>query len=50
MLFNLSYLNSNLALTLCYLNPALNNSALLHYITAIKFMSEEIAILQRIWK
>ena len=50
MLFNLSYLNSNLALTLCYLNPALNNSALLHYITAIKFMSEEIAYLQRIWK
>ena len=28
MLFNLSNLNSNLALTLGYLNPALNNSAL----------------------
>ena len=28
MLFKLSYLNSNLALTLGYLNPALNNSAL----------------------
>ena len=40
MLFNLSYLNSNLALTL-----VTNNSALLHYITAIKFMSEEIAYL-----
>ena len=34
MLFKLSNLNSNLALTLGYLNPALNNSALmfkLHY-------------------
>ena len=28
MIFKLSYLNSNLALTLGYLNPALNNSAL----------------------
>ena len=28
MSFKLSYLNSNLALTLGYLNPALNNSAL----------------------
>ena len=28
MLFKLSNLNSNLALTLAYLNPALNNSAL----------------------
>ena len=28
MLFNLSNLNSNLAITLGYLNPALNNSAL----------------------
>ena len=28
MLFKLSNLNSNLALTLSYLNPALNNSAL----------------------
>ena len=28
MIFELSYLNSNLALTLGYLNPALNNSAL----------------------
>ena len=27
MLFKLSYLNSNFALTLGYLNPALNNSA-----------------------
>ena len=31
MLFKLSNLNSNLALTLGYLNPALNNSALDHY-------------------
>ena len=30
MLFKLSNLNSNLALTLGYLNPALNNSALTH--------------------
>ena len=29
MIFKLSYLNSNLALTLGYLNPALNNPALL---------------------
>ena len=29
MLFKLSNLNSNLALTLGYLNPALNNSALM---------------------
>ena len=28
MPFKLSYLNSNLALTLGYLNPSLNNSAL----------------------
>ena len=28
MIFKLSYVNSNLALTLGYLNPALNNSAL----------------------
>ena len=27
MLFKLANLNSNLALTLCYLNPALKNSA-----------------------
>ena len=27
MIFKFSYLNSNLALTLGYLNPALNNSA-----------------------
>ena len=29
LLLRLSYLNSNFALTLCYLNPALNNPALL---------------------
>ena len=34
MLFNLSNLNSNLALTMGYLNPALNNSALV-----VKMMS-----------
>ena len=28
MIFKLSYLNSNLPLTLGYLNPALNNSVL----------------------
>ena len=28
MIFKLSYLNLNIALTLDYLNPALNNSAL----------------------
>ena len=32
MLFKLSNLNSNLALTLGYLNPALNNSAQVNYI------------------
>ena len=32
MLFKLSNLNSNLALTLGYLNPALNNSALVKII------------------
>jgi len=32
MLFKLSNLNSNLALTLGYLNPALNNSALFDHI------------------
>ena len=30
MLFKLSTANSNLALTLCYLNPALNNSTLMY--------------------
>ena len=30
MLFKLSTVNSNLALTLGYLNPALNNSALMY--------------------
>ena len=35
MLFKLSNPNSNLALTLGYLNPALNNSALSTYCTCI---------------
>ena len=35
MLFKLSNLNSNLALTLDYLNPALNNSALLNKLKAM---------------
>ena len=34
MLFKLSNMNSNLALTLGYLNPALNNSALIINITS----------------
>ena len=34
MIFKLSYLNSNSALTLGYLNPALNNSA--QFITPIR--------------
>ena len=36
MLFKLSNLNSNLALTLGYLNPALNNSALLLFTCKIR--------------
>ena len=39
MLFNLSNLNSNLALTLGYLNPALNNSAL--DLKTLKFNGKE---------
>ena len=35
MLSKPSYLNSNIALTLGCLNPALNNSALVHMITAV---------------
>ena len=37
MLFKLSNLNSNLALTLGYINPALNNSALLQSLTGAFF-------------
>ena len=37
MLFKLSNLNSNLALTLGYLNPALNNSALDHTILVFNY-------------
>ena len=33
LLFNLSYLNSNFALSLEYLNPALNNPVLYPYMT-----------------
>ena len=36
MLFKLSNLNSNLALTVCYLNLALNNSALIFNINTTK--------------
>ena len=39
MLSQLSYLNSNLALTLGYLNPALNNSALVITSLLIYFAS-----------
>ena len=35
MFFRLSNLNSNLALTLDYLNPALNNSTLLNKLKAM---------------
>ena len=38
MLFNLSNLNLNLALTLGYLNPALNNSALVRPQTLKHFL------------
>ena len=38
MLFKLSNLNSNLALTLGYLNPALNNSAQLSKLGAMPFL------------
>ena len=36
MLFKLSNLNSNLALTQGYLNPALNNSALLPFVSWLR--------------
>ena len=39
MLFKLSNLNSNLALTLGYLNPALNNSALVTKLSCTLYMS-----------
>ena len=35
MPFKLSYLNSNLALTLGYLNPSLNNSALVVIVVVV---------------
>ena len=41
MLFKLSNLNSNLALTLGYLNPALNNSAQVN-----SFLTKKIVILK----
>ena len=50
MLFKLSNLNSNLALTLGYLNPALNNSALMS-ITGVRIkrveFSENVRAFQR---
>jgi len=39
MIFKLSYLNSNLALALAYLNPALNNSALIG-----RYQQTEVAV------
>ena len=39
MIFKLSYLNLNLALILGYLNPALNNSALVYNWTTVKHVS-----------
>ena len=44
MLFKLSNLNSNLALTLGYLNPALNNSALVD--SLVVGLYREIAFLK----
>ena len=41
MLFKLSNLNSNLALTLGYLNPALNNSALVAANFSRKFLDDQ---------
>ena len=47
MLFKLSNLNSNLALTLGYLNPALNNSAL----EATTFGTLNVStLLETIWR
>ena len=45
MLFKLPYLNSNLALTLGYLNPALNNSAFVwsDFALRVKFHTVPIA-------
>ena len=47
MLFKLSNLNSNLALTLGYLNPALNNSALGAYQIFTIFSKCSMFILQQ---
>ena len=41
MLFKLSNLNSNLSLTLGYLNPALNNSALVLIIMPYEWITDE---------
>ena len=41
MLFKLSNLNSNLSLTLGYLNPALNNSALVFIIMPYEWITDE---------
>ena len=40
MIFMLSYLNSNLALTPGYLNPALNNSALVYILRTGFFVTD----------
>ena len=50
MIFKLSYLNLNLALTLGYLNPALNYSALVYNWTTVKHVSAfKLYIEIRIW-
>ena len=48
MLFKLSNLNSNLALTLGYLNPALNNSALNRTVVDIACVADTLNLLHAI--
>ena len=49
MLFKLSNLNSNLALTLGYLNPALNNSALMIFSLSRGFLTRYRCRTCRTW-
>ena len=52
MLFKLSNLNSNLALTLGYLNPALNNSVLYSnlYVCGLKVMPYKNIVISRTYR
>ena len=52
MLFKLANLNSNLALTLGYLNPALNNSALYSnlYVCGLKVMPYKNVVISRTYR